>query len=495
MFNIWLGNEASFELLNRYETKYRFDPVAFAPTAFTGDRMPQTEPVFGVSEDRIGLTVLEMVGDTPVIKVHGSLTPTFRAWHAWYPGEVTSYEALKDGIAILMEAGHKRVVMDINSGGGAVRGLNTVTEQMDVAKAGGMAILAHTDSAAFSAAYWIAAGANKLSASKMAEVGSIGTLAVVETYANTEENFGVKFTVFKAGKFKALGNPFEELTQEAKDYLQGNINDTNQFFLDHVSAKRNLSLANTDAWAEGQTFYAAKALKNGLIDSIGKLDDLIIRGAAANTSDYRRFEMPISPEKLAQIKAGADPKDVLTTAELKMYNDHLQAQADEEAAANKGEGDKQPGDDDEDEKEPEGEKTPAAPTAETKFTVTAEEHGTLRKELRQSMKDNGKLEAKLEAQAEKIEALEAQVKGAKEMSDSLLVVAQAAVTNLQRALQKPFEAKATANEVLGQYTELSGLMAKTFKRGQQSEPAPTEDSTKSAAQANVRFLQLDKKGR
>jgi signal peptide peptidase SppA len=492
MFNIWLGNEASFELLNRYETEYRFKPDAFAPTAFTGDRMPQIEPVFGVSEDRIGLTVLEMVGETPVIKVHGSLTPNFRAWHAWFPGEVTSYEALKDGIAILMEAGHKRVVMDINSGGGAVRGLNTVTEQMDVAKAGGMAILAHTDSAAFSAAYWIAAGANKLSASKMAEVGSIGTLAVVETYANTEENFGVKFTVFKAGKFKALGNPFEELTQEAKDYLQNNINDTNQFFLDHVSAKRNLSLANTDAWAEGQTFYAAKALKNGLIDSIGKLDDLITRGAAANTSDYRRFEMPISPEKLAQIAAGADPKDVLTTAELKMYNDGLQAQADEEAAA-KGEGDeKQPGDDEE---EDDSEKEPAAPTAETKFTVTAEEHGTLRKELRQSMKDNGKLEAKLEAQAEKIEALEAQVWGAKEMSDSLLIVAQAAVTNLQRALQKPFEAKATANEVIGQYTELSGLMAKTFKQGQQSKETSTKDSTTSAAETNVRFLQLDKKSR
>lgn len=102
------------------------------------------------------------MGDTPVLKIHGSLVVSYRRYHQWFAGEVTSYEAINDALAILAEGGYTDVVLDHNSGGGAVSGLNTVTENMERLQGEGMSFRAHTDSASFSASYWIMSSANQV---------------------------------------------------------------------------------------------------------------------------------------------------------------------------------------------------------------------------------------------------------------------------------------------------------------------------------------------
>lgn len=74
----------------------------------------------------------------------------------------------------------------------------------------------------------------------MAEIGSIGVIAVIRTYVNTAENMSLKFTVLKEGEFKAVGKPYEELSEADKKYLQDNLKETNSFFLSHISAQRGL---------------------------------------------------------------------------------------------------------------------------------------------------------------------------------------------------------------------------------------------------------------
>lgn len=479
---IWLGTEAAYDAVMRYETQFKFDKVAYSRTPF--DEQPFTDPTFGVMSDRIGLYLMEKVGDTTVIKVHGSMVPSYSRWHTWFPGEVTSYEALKDALQILMESGEKKALMDFSTGGGAVRGLDTVSSIMQKVRKSGIRLDGHTDDSCFSAGYWLMSGCRQITASKMAEEGSIGTLAVVRTYANTEENMGVKFTVFRAGQFKALGNPFEDLSEEAKAYLQKNVEQTNQFFLDHVAANRSLQMSEKNSWAEGRTFHTGEAIKVGLVDKIATLDDLIGSGAAAkNLSDNRRFEMTISAEKLAQIAAGADPKAVLNDAELKQYNTDLEAA---EAAQKKAEEDAKKGDDtgtkkDDEEEEEAPEKDAKTPPASTSMS---EDYKLL-------LKENGKLEAKMEALTAQLEAKDAELVAAKASADQLLVLGQAAVLNLQRATRSPIEAKSSPTAVLDQYNELSSKMAAMFKTGQQSQESPTADSTKNHTEVsgNLRFKQ------
>lgn len=476
---IWLGSHQSHETFRQYEMKYSMDKEAYARSPFDDEDENQLDPEFGVESSRKGLTIMEKVGDTPVIKVHGSLTPKYSRYHSWFPGWVTSYEAIKDALLIASEAGHKDVLMDFSSGGGAVSGLDTVTLLMKRLQNEGMNIAGHTDSHSFSASYWIMSSCDTVTASRMAEVGSIGTLAVIATYANTEENMGVTFTMFKEGKFKAIGNPYEKLSADDKAYIQENLAETNAFFLTHIAGQRGVSLDDTDSWAEGKTFYAGKAVKNGLVDRITTLDDLIGSGASANTTgDRRKFEMKISAEKLAQIEAGADPKAVLTSAELKQYNADMEAlkEASDKEAADQAAADKAAQD--------LLEKEAADKEAAEKLAANPPAAGA---DLHAALKENGKLEAKIETLTEKLAEAEAQLATSKATTESLIVLGQAAVNKLQVATRSPIEVKATAAEILTQYSDLQAKMVKLFGTpGQKSETAPVEDTTGKTVASGLR---------
>jgi signal peptide peptidase SppA len=468
---IWLGTEAAFNKFSSYELKYNFDKEAYSSSPFDDDRN-QLDPDFNVSVARKGLYLLEKVGDTAVLKVHGSLVNSYRRYHQWFPGEVTSYEAINDAFAILAEQGFTDVVLDHNSGGGAVSGLNTVTENMERLQGDGMRIRAHTDSASFSASYWIMSSANQVTASKMAEVGSIGVIAVVRTYANTEENFGIKFTVLKEGEFKAVGNPYEELSDADKKYLQDNLKETNAFFLSHISAQRSLSLDDYKDWADGKTFFAAKAVKNGLVDRLSSLTDLIGSGASAKTTgDRRKFEMKISAEKLAQIQAGAAPESVLTKAELAHYTKEmadLQEAAEKEAAAQKELDDAEAARLEQEAADKEAADKKKDEPVSSGFDATA---------LTSALKENGKLEAKVEDLTARVEAAETALTAAQAETASLVIVAQRAVKNLQVATGSPQVEKSTPVEILGQFNELQTKMAGMFKEGKQSSDTPTKEAT------------------
>ena len=155
--------------------------------------------------------------------------------------------------------------------------------------------------------------------------------------------------------------------------------------------------------------------------------------------------MQIAAEKLAQIAAGADPKDVLTAEELSMWAEGVQA-------------------------------TAAKPEATQPEQATPSDTGVVA-ELASAMKTIGRLEAKLETAEAETAALKQSLEARDTQMASLLTVAQDAVAKLQVALGKPKEAKGTPTEVLAQYTELQGQMAALFKTGQQT-TTPVEDKTR-----------------
>lgn len=383
-----------------------------------------------------GSYIIEKFGDTAVINVKGSLTSSYVSWHKHFPSYVTSYESIVDALALAtVDNEVKRIVMNFATGGGSVRGVDVAGEAIRKANLI-KPVTAHTESHMFSAGYWLAANAGKITASKMAETGSIGTLMVLENYKDAEEKEGVKYHVFRAGEYKALGMPMEELTQKAKDYLQNNLDKTNKFFIDHVSTKRNLMVSESKNWADGKTFYAEEALSVGLIDKIATLSDLI---QLQSTQQIDRSYNSMDAEKLAQIAGGAEPSVVLSAEELKEY--------------------------------------------EASFSVEeakAEEPLEVKPDELNFAKQVGKLEAKLEMAMEENQRLREKQAATEEDMQALMIVAQAAIANMQNALRKPKECKNTASEVLAQFNELQHCMADTFKRGQQT-TTPVQDTTRPVA--------------
>lgn len=441
---LWLGTESALMVLVEAERMAQANFVSMLDR-----RKAFVDEYDGEGEPRKGAYLLSSEGNTGIISVSGSLTKGYRWYHEFLDGTVTSYEAIIDALDMAVEDPDiDQIVMRIHSGGGAVTGIDALGQhirRVDSRKP----VRAYTETAAFSAAYWIAASAREIIAgSRMAEVGSIGTLMVHQSIAKMAAEAGVEFTVFRAGKYKALGLPYEDLTDDVKAYMQADLEKANSFFLEHVSLRRSLMMSEKNRWAEGRTFFAGDAKDVGLIDRVASLDEIV---SAAGAYQPRRDRMFISEEKRAQIAAGARPEDVLTAEELTHYQAEI---ANTDGSEGQDEGDVSGKEASENEGE---DLTPVAKTAPG-----------LEQSYHQALKDNGRLEAKLEDAQARIEALEQKAASQTAQLASVTEIGGLAVKNLQVALGKTQSVPTSPEGLVSEYNALQGEMAKRFKVGRQS---------------------------
>ena len=448
MAQLWCGTGDSLKEFLALEAKYFEQLQPVASIRYEEDEDERFDRLFGVDVQRPGLMHLDKIGNTAIFSIQGGLVNGHQWWHEYVVGHLTSYEAIKDAVAILNQASDvSNVIVRVESPGGYVSGVDSASRALNSLRAT-KNITVHSDTIAASAGYWLMSSLPNVYASPMAQIGNIGTLLLVPDYSEAYNKAGIKFHVFKAGKEKGYGLSETEFTEEEKASLQEYVEKSNNFFLTHVSRHRNLMISETDKWGEAQTFFAGEALSVGLIDGVATLEELVGRISASTNNG--ESDMVISQEKLAQISAGAAPETVLTQAELAAYEAQLQAEPEPVV-----------------DPEPVAEPEPAAAEPEAKADLA------LAREL-------GKAEAKIEAMTAQIETLQADKESAKAQTEGLKVVAQAAVANLQTALQLPKEVKADAAAIVAQYNELTSKMAERFPVGQTSSAAKTKDDEPTA---------------
>jgi signal peptide peptidase SppA len=165
----------------------------------------------------------------------------------------------------------KGVLLHIDSPGGHVAGTQALAE--DVARLNKKKpIHAHIDDMGASAAYWVASRAGRITASPTSEVGSIGVVGVLEDTSKEAELAGIKVHVITTGKFKAMGAPGTEVTDDHLDEAQRLVDDLFGHFRADVRAGRNMSAEQFRAVSDGRTWLAADAKRLGLIDDVASLD-------------------------------------------------------------------------------------------------------------------------------------------------------------------------------------------------------------------------------
>jgi protease-4 len=194
----------------------------------------------------------------------------------------------------------KAIVLRINSPGGAVGASQEIFSEIKKLKSKGKAIIVSMGDSGASGAYYIAAAADKIYANPGTITGSIG---VIMSYMNAEKflgKVGVDFVTIKSGKYKDVGNFSRASTPEEKAMLKGVIEDVLNQFVDDVINCRLEKLASAfrikekdetkkkklvkaymlENVADGRIVTGREALKLGLVDEMGNIDDAI-EGAAA----------------------------------------------------------------------------------------------------------------------------------------------------------------------------------------------------------------------
>lgn len=165
----------------------------------------------------------------------------------------------------------KAILLRIDSPGGTVAGTEELAR--DIRNAGASKpVIAHIDDLGASAALWIASQAGRVTANETAQVGSIGTVAVLEDSSEMAKKEGIKVHVISTGKFKGAGVPGTKVTDEHLAEIQEVVDDLNEHFLAAISAGRQIPMEAVREMADGSIHLADRALGMGLIDAVQPFD-------------------------------------------------------------------------------------------------------------------------------------------------------------------------------------------------------------------------------
>lgn len=163
------------------------------------------------------------------------------------------------------------VVLDIDSGGGQVSG---TPEFYDYIKSYSKPVVSYTDGMMCSAAYYIGSAANHIVANNRADaIGSIGVMIHFIDVTGMYEKKGAKVITEYATKSTEKNRAFEELLKGNPElYIKTELDPIADDFIKDIKAVR--STVDKSVFAGG-TWNASDSLSNGLIDSIGTLQDAI----------------------------------------------------------------------------------------------------------------------------------------------------------------------------------------------------------------------------
>ncbi|MBB6053265.1 S49 family peptidase [Armatimonas rosea] len=226
--------------------------------AFWNDDEDEDEPESGY----------EVFGQVALIPVSGVLLPTSSWWMRYLGFRSTPEiaEAIKRAQA---DANIKTILLKIESPGGAVQG---IAELADTVKACDKRIIAYTGGVCASAALWVASQCDKVYASRLADVGCIGTLRVVSDWSQYYKAMGVTvnaITSTGAESFKGMGVNGTPLTDEQKADLKRNCDESQVHFTQAIAdGFFGGDLAKAQAIATGQVWVGPAAKAQGIAHEI-----------------------------------------------------------------------------------------------------------------------------------------------------------------------------------------------------------------------------------
>ncbi len=187
----------------------------------------------------------------------------------------------------------KAVVLRVNSPGGSSLASDVIWREVMLTKKVKPIIVSMGDYAA-SGGYYISCAADSIYAEPNTITGSIGIFAVVPNFQKFfNDKLGLTFDGVKTGKYADLGDVSRPLTPEERLILQNMINRGYDDFTKAVATGRKKSQAYINSIAQGRVWTGEQAIKIGLVDKLGNINDAVKSAAAkAKIKDYNIVTYP-----------------------------------------------------------------------------------------------------------------------------------------------------------------------------------------------------------
>lgn len=272
--------------------------------------------------------VLQVTNGVAVIPVTGTIVPR-RSLFSWLFGGAALNRIRADIDAALSDPRVDALLLSIDSPGGQVSGVGELAHYVR-AVSDKKPVVAYSDGQMTSGATWIGSATNWKIVSPTAHDGSIGVLVVHRDESKLNEEIGITYTWLTAGKYKALGNPDEPLSGEARAMIEDRISRVYDVFVTDIARFRGAKPKTVrEDMAEGRIFIGSQAVDAGLADDTGSMDDALAYaqylartrdgrssgrsryGASAGATNQSTKKEPNDMWKLEQIKTVDDLKAAL----------------------------------------------------------------------------------------------------------------------------------------------------------------------------------------
>jgi protease-4 len=256
----------------------------------------------GVAEkDKLALVDFSSYFNTPTIRKYDLATPKIAVIYA--TGAIESGEGDDKTIGseriskAIAEARKdekvKAIVLRVNSPGGSALASDVIWREVVLAKKVKPVVVSMGDVAA-SGGYYIACAANKIYASPNTITGSIGVFGVMfngQKFLNNK--LGITIDTVKTGKHSDLGSIYRPLTADERAVIQQEVEHVYDVFTKKVAEGRKKTQAEIDSIGQGRVWSGVDAIKIGLIDAFGGLNDAIADAAKmAKLDKYRIYSLP-----------------------------------------------------------------------------------------------------------------------------------------------------------------------------------------------------------
>lgn len=168
----------------------------------------------------------------------------------------------------------KAVVFRVNSPGGSALASDEIWREVQLTNKKKPVIVSMGDLAA-SGGYYVAAPASVIFAEPTTITGSIGVFGVIPYTGDMLENkLGITFDRVTTNKHSAMTTN-RRLTESELKIIQEEVNDIYQQFLKRVAAGRGLTTENVNVIARGRVWTGRDAMRVGLVDKMGGLQEAI----------------------------------------------------------------------------------------------------------------------------------------------------------------------------------------------------------------------------
>ena len=198
----------------------------------------------------------------------------------------------------------KSVVLRVSSPGGSAYGSEQIWRALSKLKEKKPLVVSMGDYAA-SGGYYISCMADVIVAQPNTITGSIGIFGLIPNIQGLNEKLGLSYDGVKTnelGDAISLNRPFRP---EERDLMQNYVNRGYELFVKRCADGRKKTTDQIMAIAEGRVWTGVDALKIGLVDRIGGLDEAIVIAAKkAKLTAYNVKELPVKEDFATKLMKG-----------------------------------------------------------------------------------------------------------------------------------------------------------------------------------------------